>query len=47
MILAMTYGYEVDERLDKMIEAATEMSNFAVPKVVPGALLVNEIPFRV
>lgn len=43
----MTYGYEVLQRDDKMLEASKRMSEFGVPKVLPGALLVNDIPFRV
>ena len=40
----MTYGHRVHERVDKMIDAANEMSRFAVLKVVP--FLINNLPFR-
>ncbi|KAH9980679.1 cytochrome P450 [Russula compacta] len=45
LVLAMTYGYEVLHRDDKMVEASKRMSEFGVPKILPGALLVNDIPF--
>ena len=42
----MTYGYEVCGPGDKKIEAAKAMSKFGGRLVLPGALLVNELPFR-
>ncbi|KAI0253751.1 cytochrome P450 [Lactifluus subvellereus] len=47
LILAMTYGYEVCGPGDKKIEAAKAMSKFGARRVLPGALLVNELPFRI
>jgi len=44
LILAMTYGYEAQEHNDRMIDAARNLSNFAVERTLPGALLVNEVP---
>lgn len=43
----MTYGYEVHQRDDEMLEAAKTMSSFGAPRVLPGALLVNDLPLRV
>ncbi|KAI0253747.1 cytochrome P450 [Lactifluus subvellereus] len=45
LILATTYGYEVCGPGDKKIEAAKAMSRFGGRVVLPGALLVNELPF--
>jgi hypothetical protein len=42
----MTYGYEVCGPGDKKIEAAKAMSKFGGRLVLPGAILVNELPFR-
>ena len=47
MILAMTYGYEVHGRDDKLLNAAKMRLKFATGRVLPGALLVNQIPLRV
>ena len=41
----MTYGYEVHKRDDIMLDAAKRMSNFAQANILPGALLVNYLPF--
>ena len=46
LILAMTYGYEVSGPDDKKIEAPKAMDTFGGRTVLPGALLVNELPFR-
>jgi hypothetical protein len=46
LILAMTYGYEARERNDKMLDAAATMIRFGSARILPGALLVNEVPFR-
>jgi hypothetical protein len=42
----MTYGYEVQDRDDRMLDASKRMSNFAQEKILPGALLVNYLSFR-
>jgi len=44
LILAVTYGYQVRGRDDRMIEAAKRRNAFAIEKILPGALLVNHIP---
>ena len=47
LILAMTYGYEVRGLDDRKVSVARKMSEHGSATVVPGALLVNELPFRV
>ena len=42
----MTYGYEVCGPGDKKVEAAKAMTGFGGRVILPGALLVNEPPFR-
>jgi hypothetical protein len=42
----MTYGYEVKGHSDKMLNSARNLSNLGTSVVLPGALLVNELPFR-
>ncbi|KAI0289467.1 cytochrome P450 [Russula brevipes] len=44
LILAMTYGYELRHREDSMIDAVKRVTNFVTTKLLPGALLVNQIP---
>ncbi|KAH9986739.1 cytochrome P450 [Russula compacta] len=44
LTLAMTYGYDVQERDDTMIDAAKRMTKFGEERILPGALLVNHIP---
>jgi hypothetical protein len=46
LILAMTYGYEARDRNDGMLDASTRMIRFGSARILPGALLVNEVPFR-
>ena len=43
----MTYGYEVRGRDDRMVKVPREMSELGSAAVLPGALLVNDLPFRV
>ena len=45
MILAMTYGYEVKGRHDKKLDVSKRLNDLAVVILLPGALLVNELPF--
>ena len=45
MILDMTYGYEVNGRRDTKLDISKRASNFVIVKLLPGALLVNELPF--
>jgi hypothetical protein len=47
LILAMTYGYDVRGRDDRKIDVARRMSDLGSATALPGALLVNELPFRV
>ncbi|KAH9986740.1 cytochrome P450 [Russula compacta] len=44
LILAMTYGCEVQGPDDRMIDAAKRMNKFGSEQILPGALLVNHIP---
>jgi hypothetical protein len=46
LILAMTYGYEVRGLDDRMVAVARKMSEHGTATMLPGALLVNELPFR-
>jgi len=46
LILDMTYGYEVKGRDDRKLDVAIRMNKFATEIFLPGALLVNELPFR-
>lgn len=46
VIFAMTYGYEAHGRNDRMIDATKRMNKFGEDRILPGALLVNNIPFR-
>jgi hypothetical protein len=45
LILAMTYGYEPKGRNDKKVEIARQFSDFGSEVGLPGALLVNDLPF--
>ncbi|KAH9986764.1 cytochrome P450 [Russula compacta] len=45
LILEMTYGYEAQERNDRMVDAAKMMTKFGEERILPGASLVNNIPF--
>ena len=42
----MTYGYEVHGRDDRKVESARQMTKLGVSVALPGALLVNDLPFR-
>jgi hypothetical protein len=42
----MTYGYEVHGPDDRILNASKRMLEFGEKKVLPGALLVNYLPFR-
>jgi hypothetical protein len=41
----MGYGYEVKELNDKKVNAAKNMVQLASETALPGALLVNDLPF--
>ena len=45
MILDMTYGYEVKGRHDKKLDISKRVNEFVIVTFLPGALLVNELPF--
>ena len=47
LILSMTYGYEVQGRNDRKIDAARRLTEIGSATALPGALLVNDLPFRV
>jgi len=46
-ILSMTYGYEVQGYNDRKVDAARRLSDLGSATALPGALLVNDLPFRV
>jgi hypothetical protein len=46
VILAIGYGYEVQGRNDRKVESARQVVQLASETVLPGALLVNNLPFR-
>jgi hypothetical protein len=46
LILAMTYGYDASGRNDRRINAARKLSDIGTATALPGALLVNNLPFR-
>ena len=41
----MTYGYEVHQREDRMLDIAKRMQIFKKENIFPDRLLVNRIPF--
>jgi hypothetical protein len=45
LILSMTYGYEAQGRNDRRVELARHFSDVGSQSVLPGALLVNDLPF--
>ena len=47
LILAMTYGYEVQGRGDRKVDASRRLVEIGSATALPGALLVNDLPFRV
>jgi hypothetical protein len=42
----VTYGYQVHGHADRMIVAAKRRIEFAIEKILPGALLINYISLR-
>ena len=42
----MTYGYEVRGLDDRRVAVARKMSEHGSANALPGALLVNDLPFR-
>jgi hypothetical protein len=45
LILAMGYGYEVKGLNDRKVQAAGKLVQVLSETVLPGALLVNDLPF--
>ena len=45
LMLAMGYGYEVKGLNDPKIKAARKLAHLIGETVLPGALLVNDVPF--
>jgi hypothetical protein len=45
LILGITYGYEVKGRHDRKLDVSKRLNEFGVVTFLPGALLVNELPF--
>jgi hypothetical protein len=43
--LGITYGYEVKGRHDRKLDVSKRLNEFGVVTFLPGALLVNELPF--
>lgn len=46
LVLAMGYGYEVESRNDRKVLAARKLVQVAAETIFPGAVLVNDVPFR-
>lgn len=44
-MLAMGYGYEVQGLNDQKIKAARNLAQLISETALPGALLVNDLPF--
>ncbi|KAI0263422.1 cytochrome P450 [Gloeopeniophorella convolvens] len=44
LLLSMTYGYEVQGHHDRMLLAPQEMNDAVLPAILPGRLLVNDLP---
>ena len=44
-MLAMGYGYEVKGLNDRKIKAARKLAQLISETALPGALLVNDLPF--
>jgi hypothetical protein len=42
--MSLTYGYDLQEG-DDIVEAAIQSSEILVPFVLPGAAMVNHLPF--
>lgn len=45
LVMGITYGYEVKEHYDRKLDAAKQRAKLATETALPGALLVNELPF--
>jgi len=47
LILAVTYGYQVQGYDDRLLNVSRGRIRFALEKVLPGTLLLNYVSFRV
>jgi hypothetical protein len=45
VILAMGYGYEVQGRNDRWVDASRKLAQLGSQSILPGAMLVNDLPF--
>ncbi|KAI0039781.1 cytochrome P450 [Auriscalpium vulgare] len=45
MLLSVGYGYDVKDREDMFLSQARELSDMVTAVVLPGSLLVNDLPF--
>jgi hypothetical protein len=43
--MSIVYGYDLKEN-DKIVEAPVQLGNILARLVLPGAALVNHLPFR-
>jgi hypothetical protein len=43
--MAVTYGYDLKEYNDDLINAPVEINKILAQSVLPGAVLINHIPF--
>jgi hypothetical protein len=46
LILAIGYGYEVQGHNDRTVNVARKIATLGAETALPGALLVNVLPFR-
>jgi hypothetical protein len=44
--MSLTYGYDVKTNDDEMLEAPVEVNKILAQIVLPGAVLMNHLPFR-
>jgi hypothetical protein len=44
--MSLTYGYDVKTNDDQMLEAPVEVNKILAQIVLPGAVLMNYLPFR-
>jgi hypothetical protein len=42
----MAYGYEVQSHNDRTVDVARKLAELGSDTALPGALLVNDLPFR-
>jgi len=46
LLLAVVYGYTVQDRQDPIVRDAEEMIRYFCMTIEPGAYLVDSLPFR-